>query len=227
LIDTPETKRGGAGDPIALPYVTVPLMTACGVGVKVSVAVAVGVKVLVAVAVAVAVFVEVAVGVNVFVAVAVAVAVFVKVAVGVNVLVAVAVGVNVLVAVDVGVKVLVEVAVAVGVPPQDVPPVLNIKEKRLIEPVSTPALSETLSTQVPFALSPSSNESAPVVSGEKLPDCGDPVTLVNVEMFGKPPSSLRTERQMFSRVPPRLAWNATVGEPSGGVSLNVKSPMNV
>jgi hypothetical protein len=141
--------------------------------------------------------------------------------------VAVAVAVGVDVNVDVGELLGDAVGVGDGVPPQEVPPVLKMSEKRLIEPVSMPALSETFSTHVPSALSPSSSDSMPVASGEKLPACGWPATLVNVEMFGNPPSSSRSERQMLSLTPPRLAWNATVGEPSGGVNLNVRSPMNV
>ena len=137
------------------------------------------------------------------------------------------VAVGVAVEVDVGELLGDAVAVGVGVPPQDVPPVLKISENRLIEPVSMFALSLTFSTHVPSATSPSSSENIPVVSGEKFPDCGEPVTPVNVEIFGNPPSSSRSERQMFSRVPPRRAWNETDGEPSGGVSLNVRSPMNV
>ena len=138
--------------------------------------------------------------------------------------VAVAGGVGVFVGVFVAVA---GVPVEVGTGEPHPPSELNMSENRLIEPVSMPALSETFSTHVPFAFSPSNSDSIPVVSGVKLPDSNEPVTLVNVEMFGKPPSSLRFVRQMFSLVPPRLAWNETVGEPSGGVSLNVRSPMNV
>ena len=83
LSKTFETKRG-FGEPIALPYVMVPLMTAGGVGVFV------GVFVIVLVGVLVAVFVGVGVGVNVSVAVAVAV----LVGVSVGVLVGVFVGVD-------------------------------------------------------------------------------------------------------------------------------------
>src|SRR5215210_4401298 len=105
------------------------------------------------------------------------------------------------VAAGVPVKVAVGVAVAVpvGVGDEQPPSELNTSENLLTEPVSMFALSLTLSTHVPFAFSPSSSENIPVVSGEKLPDSGEPVTLVRVEMFGKPPSSFSVERQMFSR----------------------------
>ena len=81
VIVTFETNLGGVGPDTALPYVTVPEITAGGVGVAVLVAVLVGVSV--AVAVAVFVGVDVGVGVNVSVAVGVGVAVFVAVDVGV------------------------------------------------------------------------------------------------------------------------------------------------
>ncbi len=139
--------------------------------------------------------------------------------------VAAAVAVDVAATVDVEVAVAATVDVAVGVPHPD--PELNTSEKRLIEPVSMPALSLTLSTHVPSAFVPSNADSGPVVSGEKLPDSNCPVTLVKVDTFGNPPSSLMFVRQMFSLVPPRRAWNVVVVVPFGAVSLNVRSPMNV
>jgi hypothetical protein len=78
-----------------------------------------------------------------------------------------------------------------------------------------------------LAFSPSNSDNIPVVSGEKLPDTGVPVTLVSVEMFGNPPSSSSIVRQIFSLVPPRRFMNVTVGDPSGGVSLKIRSPTKV
>lgn len=160
-------------------------------------------------------------GVPVKVAVAVAVAVEVFVGVFVEVFVDVAVGV----AVFVGVPVLVGVPVAVGVLHD--PSLLKISENLRIEPVSTPALSETFRTQVPSPLMPLKLASEPVVSGEKLPDSGEPVTLVKVDTLAKPPWLLMFVRQMFSLVPPRLAWKVAVVVPLGAVSLNVRSPIKV
>ena len=94
MIETFWTGRGGAGLPIAFPYVIIPLTDGVFIGVAVLVAVLVGVLVAVAVFVGVfvAVFVGVFVGVRVGVAVAVLVGVLVAVAVFVGVFVGVAAG---------------------------------------------------------------------------------------------------------------------------------------
>ena len=133
--------------------------------------------------------VKVAVGVEVAVAVKVGVAVFVGVfvEVRVGVFVAVLVDVGELVAVDVAVNVGAGDAVAVAVGVLHVPSLLKISENLRIEPVSTPALSDTFSTHVPSPLTPLNTASEPVVSGEKFPDSVWPLTLVNVETFAKPP----------------------------------------
>ena len=97
-----------------------------------------------------------------------------------------------------------------------------ISEKRLRVPTSIPALSETLSVQLPLAFWPSNTDNG--LSGVKFPDTAPVVGMV--EAAGKPPSSSRRTVQKLLPAPPRLVIKATV-VPPGEVSLKDKSLLNV
>ena len=101
---------------------------------------------------------------------------------------------------------------------------MMINEKRLIDPISTSALSLTFKVHTPLAFWPSNAESG--LSGAKFPESVCPDVEVTVDNAGNAPSSSSKVLHIFSRVPPRR-FTITTDVALGDVNVKIRSPINV